>query len=55
MRLDLYLQETARVAAKQDALLALAKQILSTGRELTALEQGGVLHAIQVLIEICYW
>lgn len=51
MRLDLYQNETARIAAEQSALLGLAKAILSQGRALTPLEQGGVLHALQILIE----
>jgi uncharacterized protein YutE (UPF0331/DUF86 family) len=51
MRLDLYQAETARIAAEQAALLAQAREILSQGRALNALEQSGVLHALQVLIE----
>ena len=51
MRLDLYQAETARIAAGQSALLAQAKSILSEGRVLTPLEQSGVLHALQILIE----
>lgn len=52
MRLDLYQAETARIAAEQSALLAQARAILrQEGRALTPLEQGGVLHALQVLIE----
>lgn len=51
MRLDLYQIETARIAAEQSALLAQAKTILNQGRALTPLEQGGVLHALQILIE----
>jgi uncharacterized protein YutE (UPF0331/DUF86 family) len=51
MRLDLYQAETARIAAEQSALLAQAKAILLQGRALTPLEQGGVLHALQILIE----
>jgi len=51
MRLDLYQAETARVAAEQSALLAQAKAILRQGRALSPLEQGGVLHALQILIE----
>lgn len=51
MRLDLYQAETARIAAAQAALLAQARDILSQGRMLNALEQSGVLHALQVLIE----
>ena len=51
MRLDLYQAETARVAAEQSALLAQARSILQQGRALTPLEQAGVLHALQILIE----
>ena len=51
MRLDLYQAETARVAAEQSALLAQARSILQQGRPLTPLEQAGVLHALQILIE----
>lgn len=51
MRLDLYQAETARIAAEQSALLAQAKAILKHGRALTPLEQSGVLHALQILIE----
>jgi len=51
MRLELYQAETARIAAEQAALLTQARQILAQGRTLTALEQSGVLHALQVLIE----
>jgi len=51
MRLDLYQAETSRVAADQSALLAQAKAILRQGRALTPLEQGGMLHALQILIE----
>jgi uncharacterized protein YutE (UPF0331/DUF86 family) len=51
MRLELYQAETARIATEQSALLALAKQRLVDGLALSPLEQGGVLHALQVLIE----
>jgi uncharacterized protein YutE (UPF0331/DUF86 family) len=51
MRLDLYQAETARIAAAQSALLSQAKAIINSGRQLTTLEQSGVLHALQVLIE----
>ncbi|PIQ52196.1 MAG: hypothetical protein COW02_10840 [Comamonadaceae bacterium CG12_big_fil_rev_8_21_14_0_65_59_15] len=51
MRLDLYQAETAHVAAEQSALLAQAKAILKQGRTLTPLEQGGMLHALPILIE----
>lgn len=50
MRLDLYQAETARIAAEQAALLAQAREIM-TQRTLSLLEQGGMLHALQVLIE----
>jgi len=51
MRLELYQAETARIAADQSALLKQAKAILRQGRALTPLEQSGVLHALQILIE----
>lgn len=51
MRLDLYQAETARIATEQSAMLALAKQCLVDGLTLSPLEQGGVLHALQILIE----
>lgn len=51
MRLDLYQAETARVAREQHALLEQARAILAQGRPLSALEQGGVLHALQMLVE----
>ncbi|MEQ1591139.1 MAG: DUF86 domain-containing protein [Thiobacillaceae bacterium] len=50
MRLDLYQAETARIAAEQAALLTLARELMAQ-RSLSLLEQGGVLHALQVLIE----
>ena len=51
MRLDLYFLETARIATEQTALLDQAAQTIKAGRLLSALEQSGVLHALQVLIE----
>ena len=51
MRLDLYQAETARIASEQSALLAVAKQRLVDGLALSPLEQSGVLHALQILIE----
>ncbi|WP_101103293.1 type VII toxin-antitoxin system HepT family RNase toxin [Macromonas bipunctata] len=50
MQLELYQQETARIAADNRALLRSAVEILQQ-RALTPLEEGGVLHALQVLIE----
>jgi len=51
MRLDLYQAETAQVAKEQSALLAMARKQLQEGRMLSRLEENGVLHALQVLIE----
>lgn len=51
MRLDLYQAETARIAAEQTALLDQARDLMAAGRSLTPLEQSGVLHALQVLVE----
>ena len=51
MRLDLYQLETARIAAEQGALLDQARAVLQQGLELRPLEEAGVLHALQVLIE----
>lgn len=51
MRLDLYQAETERIAAEQTALLDEAREMLRSGRRLSALESNGVLHALQVLIE----
>jgi uncharacterized protein YutE (UPF0331/DUF86 family) len=51
MRLDLYHLETRRIATAQTALLDEAAQRIKDGRALSTLEQSGVLHALQVLIE----
>lgn len=51
MWLELYHAETARIATEQSALLDVAKQRLTEGLMLTPLEQNGVLHALQVLVE----
>lgn len=51
MRLDLYQAECIRIANEQTALLEEAKQRILSGAPLTRLEQSGVLHALQVLIE----
>lgn len=51
MRLELYQAETARIAADQGALLGQARNIMLDGRQLSPLEQSGVLHALQVLVE----
>lgn len=51
MRLDLYQAETALIAQEQSALLDEARTLLLGGGTLSRLEQNGVLHAIQVLVE----
>lgn len=51
MRLDLYQAETALIAQEQSALLDEASATLLAGGTLSRLEQNGVLHAIQVLVE----
>lgn len=51
MRLDLYQAETAFLAREQGALLDEARSKPVAGEILSGLEQNGVLHALQVLIE----
>lgn len=51
MRLDLYQAETALIAQEQSALLDEARTTLLAGGTLSRLEQNGVLHSIQVLVE----
>ncbi len=51
MRLDLYQAESERIAEEQMALLDEAKQRIVSGTPLSRLEQSGVLHVLQVLIE----
>jgi len=51
MRLDLYQSETALIAQEQSSLLDEASERLRGGGVLSRLEQNGVLHALQVLIE----
>jgi len=51
MRLDLYQTETALIAQQQTSLLDEAAERLQSGGSLSRLEQNGVLHAIQVLVE----
>ncbi len=51
MRLDLYQAETALIAQEQTSLLDDARIILSSGDLLSRLEQNGVLHALQLLVE----
>lgn len=51
MWLDIYQRETARIAQEQTALLDEARRKLRLGLRLSPLEQSGVLHAMQVLID----
>lgn len=51
MRLDLYQAETALIAQEQTSLLDEARMTLLSGGTLSRLEQNGVLHAIQLLVE----
>ena len=51
MRLELYQQETERLARDLQAMLDEVAQRLSQQKTLSALEQAGVLHALQVLTE----
>ena len=51
MRLDLYQTETERLAREQSAMLDDACLKLQAGSSLSPLEQGGILHALQLLIE----
>ena len=51
MRLDLYQAETALIAQEQTALLDEVRMTLLSGGMISRLEQNGVLHAIQVLVE----
>jgi len=51
MRLSLYQAETARIAVQQQHILNQARAALQSGRALSSLEENGVLHALQILIE----
>lgn len=51
MRLDLYQEETAQIARFQSEILMEARNKLMSGINLSRLEQNGVLHALQVLVE----
>lgn len=51
MRLDLYHAECVRIADEQTALLDEVKLRIQSGTQLTRLEQNGVLHSFQILIE----
>ena len=51
MRLDLYQAETERLATEQAAMLEEAQLRLQAEKFLSPLEQSGILHALQILIE----
>lgn len=51
MRLDVYQEETAQIARYQSEILAEARKKLAAGEMLSHLEQNGILHALQVLVE----
>ncbi|WLD57043.1 DUF86 domain-containing protein [Salinispirillum sp. LH 10-3-1] len=51
MRLDVYLAETHLIAEQQGSILDDTAERLRQGATLTPLEQNGVLHALQVLVE----
>lgn len=51
MRLDVYQEETAQIARYQSEMLAEARKKLTAGETLSHLEQNGILHALQVLVE----
>lgn len=51
MRLDLYQAETAQIAREYAALLDEARQQMAASGTLSRLEQNGVVHAVQALIE----
>lgn len=51
MRLDLYQTETERLAREQATMLTEARMKLHEKQRLTALEQAGALHPLQILIE----
>ena len=51
MRLDLYQSETVLIAKEHSLLLDEAREQMLSGGSLSRLEQKGVLHALQVLVE----
>ncbi len=51
MRLDVYQEETAQIARYQSEILTEARNKLTSGINLSRLEQNGVLHALQILVE----
>ena len=51
MRLEIYAEETRRLASELGGVLAEVRQLLQAQHTLSKLEQSGELHAIQVLTE----
>ena len=51
MRLEIYVEETRRLASELGGVLAEVRQLLQAQHTLSKLEQSGALHAIQVLTE----
>jgi uncharacterized protein YutE (UPF0331/DUF86 family) len=51
MRLDLYHAETLRTASEQGALLDEASRRINGRVPLSGLEENGVLHALQLIVE----
>ena len=51
MRLEIYAEETRRLASELGGVLAEVRQLLQAQHTLSKLEQSGALHAIQVLTE----
>lgn len=51
MQYDAYQSETATIARKQELLLDTVCERLERGEALSELEQNGVLHSLQILIE----
>ena len=51
MRLEIYVEETRRLASELGGVLAEVRQLLRAQHPLSKLEQSGALHAIQVLTE----
>ena len=51
MRLEIYAEETRRLASELGGVLAEVRQLLQAQHPLSKLEQSGALHAIQVLTE----
>ncbi|MBU3916407.1 DUF86 domain-containing protein [bacterium] len=51
MRLDIYQKETEQVTHKQVSILNIAREKMKKGEKLNPIEENGVLHALQILIE----